>query len=106
MKYVLRFHRHDDTLLIESFQPQEHWLPPRPNFDDLAPYKDPVNIFIDSVMVEIDILISQFPEDDRRQIHDNTHLPDAEKSILRVMGAQNCACCNTLKRDELMLISR
>jgi len=72
-----------------KYEHREHWLPPQPNYDDSAPFRDPVNIFMDDVVWEISILISQLSEDDRRQVHDNTSLPDADKDLLRVLGAQD-----------------
>lgn len=71
---------------------QGHWLPPQANHNDPAPFKDRGNIFLDDVVWEISILISQLPEEDRRQIQDFTNLPDADKNILRLLGAQDCAC--------------
>jgi len=51
--------------------------------------KDPVNIFIDDVLWELNILISMLPPEDRRQIHDNPNLPDGDKDIFRVLAAQD-----------------
>lgn len=72
-----------------EYQHQEHWLPPRPNHHDQAPYKDPRNVFLDNVVWEITILISLLSKDDRRQVHDITNLPDADKDLFRVLGAQD-----------------
>lgn len=41
-------------------------------------------------MWEISILISQLPEDERRQTHENTNLSAADKIVHRVLGAQDC----------------
>jgi ubiquitin carboxyl-terminal hydrolase 25 len=64
------------------------WLPPQPKVDDSIPFKDSPNIFFDNALCELGILIALRPEDERRQIHDNANLPDAEKDLYRVLGAQ------------------
>ena len=66
-------------------------MPPQTNHNDPAPFKDPVNIFLDDVVWEISILILLLAEEDRRQIEDFTHLPNADKDILRILDAQDCA---------------
>lgn len=50
------------------------------------------NVFIEDVLCEINILILSYPQEDRRQIHDNANLPDAGRELLRLLGAQDCEC--------------
>lgn len=69
--------------------PPDYWLPPRINVDDPVPFKDPVNTFIDDVVLELSVLISQMPEDARGQSHENSNLPAADRSLFRILGAQD-----------------
>jgi hypothetical protein len=91
MKYAAYFGPYPRVLANRRlFQAPDHWLPPQSNPQDSAPLQDSANIFIDDVLWEISSLISLLPEDDRRQIHDNTNLPDGYRELLRVLSAQDC----------------
>lgn len=70
------------------------------------PFRNATNIFIDNVVCEVNILISQLPEEERRQIHDNTNLSPGDTSLRRFLSAQNCKVAETLKRSALTLHDR
>ena len=63
-------------------------------------------MFIEDVLSEINILIMSYPQEDRRQIHDIAKLPDAERELLRLLGAQDCKCSLLVLLQRLMCFSR
>lgn len=71
-------------------QPQGHWLPPRPNLDDMRPFQDENNVFLDDIEQELGVLILQRPENERQFAQDNTTFKESSRDFSLALSCQDC----------------
>lgn len=67
------------------------WRIPVPgDINEPMPFQDTQNIFLDNVLVELDVLIANRPLEERQAAQDTTKLESAHLQMSRVLGSQNC----------------
>lgn len=71
-------------------QPEQSWVVPQPVPNDTVPLQEPHNIFLDNVEAELNALIANRPEEERRAAQETTKLPSALHQLSRVLSCQHC----------------
>jgi ubiquitin carboxyl-terminal hydrolase 25/28 len=77
-------------------QPQGYWQPPRPRLDDVKPFQDKTNIFLDDIQQELSILILQRPQNERLLAQENASLTESFRDFSRALGCQDCTAPSLL----------
>ncbi|KAK5957548.1 ubiquitin-specific protease ubp2 [Knufia fluminis] len=80
-----------DVLEMLGFElkPGESWSVPQPNIHESLPLRQPHNIFLDNVEIELDALIANRPQEERQAAQDTTKLESALIELTRVLSCQN-----------------
>jgi len=78
------------------------WRIPSPeDIDEPEPLQKPQNVFLDNILVELDVLIANRPVEEKQASQDTTKLESAIFQISRVLSCQNCLFSSCLQYKNL-----